>query len=87
MARKRAKGTYIPCMDQDLYQGLAIDGSKAYSQIIAQTAQFTSLVLQVVDELAVLAVLAGQDLLQFENGCVNSDTAVKLENIGDGLED
>jgi hypothetical protein len=43
--------------------------------------------LQVVDELAVLSVLAREDLLEFEDGRIDRDTTVELEDVSDLAED
>jgi hypothetical protein len=45
------------------------------------------LILQIVYELAVLAVFARQDFLELENRCVDRDCSVLLENLRDGVED
>lgn len=60
---------------------------KRHSQVISQGAVLASLVGQVVDELAVLAIFASQDILELENGCVDGDATVTLEDFGDRTED
>lgn len=53
---------------------------KRHGQVVAQRAQFTTLVRQVVNQLRVLAILARQDFLELEDGRVDRDGTVALEN-------
>jgi hypothetical protein len=43
--------------------------------------------LQVVNKLAVFSVFAGENLLQLENGRVDRDTTMELEDVGNLAED
>lgn len=54
-----------------------------HRQVVAQRAELAALVGQVVDKLRVLAVLARQNVLPLEDGGVDRDGAVALE---DGLD-
>jgi hypothetical protein len=45
------------------------------------------LILKVVDEFRILAIFAAQDLLQFEDRCVEGRGAVALEDVGHGVEE
>lgn len=56
-------------------------------QVVAERAQLAALVLEVVDELRVLAVLAREDLAQLEDGRVERRRAMALEDLRDGVED
>lgn len=56
-------------------------------EIVAERADFSTLVLKVVNELGVLAILTGENLAQLEDGGVEGSTAMALEDIGDGGED
>ena len=88
MARKRAKGTYST-RDGGKSEILSAKASQAptYSQVVAERAELSSLVLQIVDELAVLAILARENLLELEYGSVDSHSSVQLEDIGNLAED
>ena len=59
---------------------------KGNSEIVAQGAQFTTLVGKVVDQFAVFAVFAGEDWAELEDGCVDCDTAVAFEDCCYGAE-
>ena len=50
---------------------------------IPKSTRFSTLVLQVVDELGVLAVLVGEELLELEHRGVDRLRSVFLEDIGD----
>ncbi|KAI3488264.1 hypothetical protein L1887_47803 [Cichorium endivia] len=63
------------------------EAGKGHGEIVAQRAELATLVLEVVDELGVLAVLAGEDLLELEDGRVDGDGAVGGEDVFDGGED
>lgn len=54
-----------------------------HRQVVAQGAELAALVGEVVDELGVLAVLAGEDILALEDRGVDRNGAVALE---DGLD-
>ena len=54
---------------------------KGHGQVVAQRADLTTLVLQVVDELGVLAILASQDLAQLKDRGIEGGTAVALEDV------
>jgi hypothetical protein len=81
MARNLANGTFAT------RQNLAAKRKRAHGQVVAEGAELAALVLEVVDELRVLAVLAAEDLLELKDGRVDGDAAVKLKDAGDGLED
>lgn len=50
-------------------------------KIVAQGTQLATLVGQVVDQLRVLAVFARENVLELEDGGINRDTAVALEDL------
>jgi hypothetical protein len=56
-------------------------------QVVAQRAQLTTLVLQVVDELRVLSIFAAENLLELEDGRVERRRAVALEDSSHLLEE
>ncbi|KAI6766463.1 hypothetical protein HG531_011685 [Fusarium graminearum] len=56
-------------------------------QVISQGADLTTLVGEIVDELAVLSIFAGENLSKLEDRGINCDSAVALENLGNGVED
>ena len=90
-----ADGRLVPAVD--LGDVVALDAAdvrvhgepagERHRQVVAQRADLAALILQVVDQLGVLAILAGQDLAQFEDGRVERGAAVALEDVGDGRED
>ncbi len=58
---------------------------KGDGEVVAQGAELAALVLQVVEELGVLAVFVGEDIAQLKHGSVEGDAAVELEDVADGL--
>lgn len=80
--RQHELGRPSRCGDE-LIEEIAI----THSQVIPQAADLAALVFEVVDELAVLSVLAGEDLLELKDGGVDGNGAVELKDSGDGLED
>lgn len=61
--------------------------SKWHRQIISQTAFLTSLVLQVINQFAILAVLPCQHLLQLKNRCVYLYSSMLSKNAADCVDD
>jgi len=60
--------------------------SEGDSQIIPKSEELTTLVLQVVDELAILTILASQGLLLLEDGCVDLASTMLKEHVLDVFE-
>lgn len=58
-----------------------------HSQVVSQTANLSSLVLQVINELAIFTVLPSKDFPKFEDRGVNSAAAVLLKYASEGAED
>ncbi|KAI6772576.1 hypothetical protein HG530_003534 [Fusarium avenaceum] len=56
-------------------------------QVISQRADLTTLIGKIIDELAVLSIFTREDLSELENRSVDCDSAVTLEDLGDGVED
>lgn len=57
------------------------------SKIVAQRAKLPALILQVINEFRVLSIFAAQNLLEFEDGCVECGGSVALKDVGHGLEE
>jgi len=71
----------------DLFHSLRSNEScKRNSQIVPERGKFTALVLQVVDELGVLAVLAHECFSQLEDRGIDLDCSVLLEDALDDVE-
>lgn len=87
MARKRAKGTCARDRSSQRQTFVANNGSSAHREVVAKGAELSALVLEVINEFAVLAVLACEDLLELEDGGVDRDCAVELKDVGDLAED
>jgi hypothetical protein len=56
-------------------------------QVISQRADLTTLIGKIIDELAVLSIFTSEDLSELENRSIDCDSAVTLEDLGDGVED
>lgn len=63
------------------------EAGKRNSQIVTKRTLLASLVLEIIDQLAVLAVLSRENLLELEDGCVDGDASVLLEDFDDGRKD
>jgi hypothetical protein len=58
-----------------------------YRQIIPQRTDLSTLILEIVDELAVLSILSSQYFLELKDWSIDGDSAVELKDILDCSED
>jgi len=71
----------------DLLNSLGGDiPSEGNREIVPESEKLATLILQIVDELAVLAILASQSLLELEDGRVNLASTVLKEHVLDIVE-